>query len=291
MQKMRTNPVANNGLEEYFNCKSGDELFYRIWESENQEKIVIGIHGLGAHSEYFIQVADQLINRGISVYALDLKYHGKSTGKKGDIKNFKELIEQLHEFICFIHNKNEKIPIYLMGISMGGTISINYSVLYPEEINSLILFAPAVKANVKLSFTDILKIPILAILYIFIKGKPIINILERSESITRNPLRVEYDKTDELRLNKISIRYLLQVASWTKKCSKKESEISHPILIIQGTDDKVVSPDSVKDFFEELKIQDKKFIELKDAYHSLFSDKAMIDENGWEMLRDWILNH
>ncbi|MHA1752925.1 MAG: lysophospholipase [Candidatus Helarchaeota archaeon] len=292
LQKMRINPIANNGYSEYFECKSGDNLFYRVWKAENQTRIVIGIHGMAAHSEYYIQVADQLIDKGISVFALDLKHHGHSTGKIGDLKNFQELIDQVHEFILKIKNENSGIPIFLMGISMGGCLAINYSIKYPEDINGLILMAPAVKVNLKFSFYDILKLPILGIVYLVNKSKPIISIEKRSLDLgTRNPLRKEYDKNDEYRIKKVSVRYLLQINSWVKKAFKNRNKISHPVIIFQGSDDKLVSPESVEQFYKDLNINDKSLIILKGAYHTLFSDPAMENENGWKKMSEWILAH
>ncbi|MHA1268573.1 MAG: alpha/beta fold hydrolase [Candidatus Helarchaeota archaeon] len=292
LQKMRVNPIAKNGIGYYFKTNSGDKLYYRVWESPDKNKIVIGIHGMAAHSEYYVQVADQLINHRISVYALDLKHHGHSTGHMGDLENFQELIDQLNEFIIKIHDENEGVPIYLIGISMGGCIAINYSIQYPDLINGLILMAPAVKTNLKFSFFDILKLPILGILYLFSKGKPIINIGKRSELLgTRNELRRIYERNDEYRIKKVSIRYLLQVNSWVKKAFKNAIKINHPVIIFQGTEDKLVLFNGVKQFYNNIKISNKTFIELEGAYHTLYSDPSMVDEGGWEKLRQWVINH
>ncbi|MHA1798404.1 MAG: alpha/beta fold hydrolase [Candidatus Helarchaeota archaeon] len=288
IEKMRTHPVANNGIGSFFTRKSGDKLFYRTWLSKETKKILIGIHGLAAHSEYYVNVADQLIEHGITVIGLDLKHHGHSTGQKGTINNFEELLTQLHEFIICISNEYKNFPIYLMGISMGGMLIINYINLFPEEISGIICMAPAVRTKLKLSFKDILKIPYLGIMNVINKHKPIIEIGARGAEGSRNPLRLEYDKVDEFRLKKVSVGYLLQVNKWVKKAFKSASKISLPILIIVGTDDHLVSIEGIKLFFGRLTVQDKTLIELEGAYHSLFSDPAMLEEGGWEKIRKWL---
>jgi len=291
LQKLRINPQATKGFGGYFDCNSGDRLFFRFWPSDNPQRIVVGIHGLAGHGEYYVQVADQMISSGITTYALDLKHHGKSTGKKGDLKNFEELIEQVKEFILFLKEKHENIPIFLMGLSMGGCLTANYAELFPNTVNGIILFAPAVKTNIKLSIKDILSIPILGLVFLFAKGKPLINIKKRQGVGTRNPLRTEYDENDEYRQKKISIRYLLQVNKWVKKAFKNVEKIVDPVIIMIGTSDNLVSIDGVKEFYEKIKIKDKELIKINDAYHSLFSDPAMEEDGGWEKLREWILSH
>ncbi len=291
MQKLRINPVANNGKGKYFLCESGDKIYCRIWESSSQKKILVALHGMGAHSEYYIQVADQLIDKGISVYALDIKNHGHSTGRKGDLKDFKEVLYQIHEIITKIREANKGIPIFLIGQSMGGMLTINYSVLYPEDITGIILMAPAVKSNFNLTASDIAKFPILLFAFIFARGKPVVNIAKRATVTSRNPLRLEYQEKDELRLKELSPRFLIGMAKWLKKAFTNAENITHPTLIMQGTDDQLVSPDGVKEFFEKLTVQDKEFILLDGAYHSLYSDPAMVQQKGWDKLRNWILNH
>ncbi|MHA1145902.1 MAG: alpha/beta fold hydrolase [Candidatus Helarchaeota archaeon] len=291
MQKMRVNPIANQGLEDYFTSSSGDRLFYRAWPAKNTEKIVLGIHGLAAHGEFFVLVADQVIQNDIAVYALDLKGHGRSSGPKGDIINFRELIDQVNEFISYLKIKHPGIPIFLMGQSMGGCLSINLAAIYPDAASGLILTGPAVKTSINFSITDILQLPCFALIYPFKKEKPLVNIAKRQKVSSRNPLRQEYDQVDDYRLKKISIRYLLQVNKWVKKAFRSAPNLTCPVLVIQGTGDLLVPPEAVRDFFDKLKTTDKQFIELKDAFHCTYSDPAIVEQGGWLKMREWLKMH
>jgi len=98
-------------------------------------------------------------------------------------------------------------------------------------------------------------------------------------------------RKDDLRIKKVSIRYLFQINSWIKKAFKNASKVNHPVIIFQGTEDKLVSPKGVKELYENLTSKDKTFIELDGAYHSLYSDSAMIEQKGWKKLKEWILKH
>lgn len=291
LEKMRIHPVANNGEGKYFECISGDKLYYRGWLAENHKKIIVGIHGFAAHSEYYVQVADQLIENGITVIGLDLKHHGHSSGSKGTVEHYEELFEQVHEFVLMLSKEYKDIPIYLMGLSMGGMLIINYSVMYPEEIIGIIAMAPAVKAKLKLSAKDILKLPYLGIMHLVKKNKPIIDITEQGKRTSRNPLRLEYDEEDNLRIKKVSSHYLLQMNKQVKKAFKNAENITHPILIMIGTQDLLVPQEGVRDFFNAITFHDKKLVEVQDSYHSLYSDIAMVEDKGWDKMREWLKNH
>lgn len=290
LNKLRMSPTANQMIIDTFFTQSEDKLFYRIWQSKSQKKIIIGIHGMAAHSEYYVQVADQVIQDGITLIAIDLKHHGHSSGRKGDLESFEQINVHLQEFILSIRQKYPETPMYLMGISMGGVIAINFSVKNPDLIDGLILMAPGVKTEFKLSVGEILKIPLLLLAYLFKKGKPVIKIGERSERGTRNPLRITYQEHDNLRIQVVSPRYLLGLLKWKKKAFQNAENITHPIIIFIGTEDKLVSYEGVKEYFSHITLSDKLLVELEGAYHSLFSDPAM-EEIGWEKLREWIKLH
>lgn len=287
LNALRTNPTANQMQTDKFITHSEDKIFFRTWKSDSQRKIIIGIHGMAAHSEYYVQVADQVVQEGVTLIAIDLKHHGHSSGKKGDLESFEQISVHIQEFITSVRQKYLDTPIYLMGISMGGVIAINFSVDHPELIDGLILIAPGVKTEFKLSLGEILKIPLLLMAFLFKKGKPVIKIGERSERGTRNPLRIAYQEQDNLRIQVVSPRYLLGLVKWKKRAFQNAEKVTQPVIIFIGTEDQLVSFEGVKEFFSYLTVDDKLLVELEGAYHSLFSDPAM-DEIGWEKLREWI---
>lgn len=289
LKEMRVNPIANEWTSDKFEFTSGDYMFFRTWNAKNPKALVVGVHGMAAHSEYFIQVADQLIEQGISLIAVDLKHHGYSSGKKGDVENFEELNDQLHLFLSNVKEQYPNLPVFLMGISMGGVIAINYSVQHLDMIKGMILMAPGVKTSLKLTFSDIIKLPLLILAFLFKKGKPVINIDKRSDRATRNPIRLKYQDADTLRIKIVSTRYLIGLVKWKKKALKNAKNISTPTIIFIGTQDKLVSYEGTKDYFSTLSVEDKTLVELEGAYHSLFSDPAMVEQGGWKRLSDWII--
>jgi alpha-beta hydrolase superfamily lysophospholipase len=81
------------------------------------------------------------------------------------------------------------------------------------------------------------------------------------------------------------------MAKWVKKAFNNAPNISHPTIIFQGDEDQLVSPKGVKQFFNNITIEDKEIVCLKGAYHSLFSDIAMEEQGGWDKLRNWLKYH
>ena len=89
LEKLRNSP--NKGIYKtiFFTSFDNTRLFYHIWKPVNKiEKIVIVAHGMAGHGEFFVLLADKLVDHGIIVIAPDYRNHGLSDGKKGDLKRF-----------------------------------------------------------------------------------------------------------------------------------------------------------------------------------------------------------
>jgi len=191
-----------------------------------------------------------------------------------------------------IRNRHKDIPLFLFGESMGAPVIINFLAKYKVSINGIILFSPAVK--LKLSLKQILSVIPLSLIYLFAPGVPIINMNSgRNSTGISNPIHLEYDRTDELHLKKISIRYLLTLNKIIKKAFKLASVITQPILIIQGENDPVLNIDGIEQFFDECSSRDKELVIINNATHALFTDpNACSDkQNIWKILKEWLDKH
>ncbi len=197
MQKLRINPVAIQKCD-YFICNDRKKIFYRHWKPEQKRnKVVIGIHGLAGHSEYYVLVADQLTSIGLDVYAIDLMNHGHSDGQKGDLESVDAIISRINEFVQYLRNQShEDLKVFMMGISMGGAIAIHYAKKYKP--NGLITFAPSVKIKTDISFADLFVFPYYGLMHIFERGKPVVDLSKRQsrDKMSRVELRKQYNDKD-----------------------------------------------------------------------------------------------
>ncbi len=292
---LREKPIAGNGENNFFTSFDGTQIFYRSWKPlEKLKKIVIVAHGMGGHGEFFVLLADRLIEHGIMVIAPDYRNHGHSGGKKGDLKKFKHILSDFHHFITFIREKHQNTQIFLFGESMGGIVLINFRKKFPEDflnLSGLILFAPGVKRDVSKKFW--IGIALVAVLLLFLRlflpSKRFISARGREEEGIKNPIHQQYDKTDPFHLEKISIRYIFQIFKYMRKTRKIAPLISIPTIIFQGTDDKGISPEGVKEFHNKLASKDKKLVLIENGYHALITDPRFQDK--WDILIDWLKNH
>lgn len=119
-------------------------LYYQSWHPPAQPRsIVIIVHGLGAHSGWFDNMVQCLVQNGHAVYGFDLRGHGRSAGQRGYINSWEEFREDLRAVRQLIALTAVDIPCFLLGHCLGGTVVLDYALHYPTGIHGAIAMAPA----------------------------------------------------------------------------------------------------------------------------------------------------
>ncbi|MBX9725028.1 MAG: alpha/beta hydrolase, partial [Candidatus Obscuribacterales bacterium] len=63
-----------------------------------------------------------------------------------------------------------------------------------------------------------------------------------------------------------------------------------PVLMVQGSNDKLVKPEGTEELFDELKTPEKKLIMVEDGQHLIFEDKQF-SQSTLNDVADWIASH
>ncbi|EJK70410.1 hypothetical protein THAOC_08236 [Thalassiosira oceanica] len=120
--------------------------------------VAVVYHGFGAHSLYpTVRYASSLLcEHGLVVYALDLPGHGASPGTRGLLTSVEDLIEDGMAVATYAAGHRSKggknkLPLFLVGSSMGGAISLAVSQRMKETtetVAGVVLLAPMLSLNV-----------------------------------------------------------------------------------------------------------------------------------------------
>jgi non-heme chloroperoxidase len=129
-------------------CRDNTKLNYHHYQSQS-ETILILLHGSGWHSQYLFRIANYISSENISnVYTPDLRGHGKTPIRRGDIDYINQLEDDLADFIDMIKRKHPNSKIILGGHSSGGGLAIRFAgSKYNNEIDGYILLSPFLKYN------------------------------------------------------------------------------------------------------------------------------------------------
>ena len=266
--------------EGIFTGVGGAELFYRVIEPVKAPKAaVILVHGHGDHSGGLANLSTSLVQDRYIVYAFDLRGHGKSFGKRGYIQSWDEFRGDLHEFQILVSKKQPRLPLFIVGHSLGGVITLDYALHDSSEISGIIAIAPAI--SYEINPFERLGISIMG------KLKPDLSI-NQSKNFRlmrkKSAVAAKY-YSDRLRHNIITPGLghgLLQAVS---RILNQANAITLPFLLQYGLTDKITPPAKLADFFNQVSSKDKQLLEYAGAKHRPFDgegkETVLKDMVGW----------
>ena len=108
---------------QFFTARDGTQLAYRRYDTAdkgNGKGSVMLVHGSSANSNSVHPLAQSFLEAGYTVYAFDIRGHGKS-GVKGQVSYIGQLDDDLEDFVNAVQPSR---PRTLLGFSSGGGFAL-----------------------------------------------------------------------------------------------------------------------------------------------------------------------
>jgi alpha-beta hydrolase superfamily lysophospholipase len=242
--------------------------------------VVVIAHGLVEHSGRYEHVAARLVDEGYAVYALDHRGHGRSEGPRALIDRLDNAVTDLDRLIVQAGSEYPGVPLFLLGHSAGGTISIRYAITHQERLAGLVLSGPLAALEAASPVTRLLArllsatVPRLGLLGVDAKA------------VSRDPEVVTSYETDPLvHHDKVPARTIAELAAAVESFPKEAAAIAVPTLIMYGSGDYVVPPAGSMMLNDRIGASDKTLKTYDGLYHEIFNeperDAAIDDMCSW----------
>lgn len=129
----------------------GTPLHVHRWPAPDARAAILLSHGLGEHGGRYARFAAALGVRGVSVYAVDHRGHGRSGGVQGHVARFGQYLDDFEAFRRHVDPEiGPGVPRFVLGHSMGGLIALRYLQTHPQApFRGAILSAPLLAALVQ----------------------------------------------------------------------------------------------------------------------------------------------
>jgi len=254
-------------FEGYFKGFDQTELFYQTWTPDTVRGIFLITHGLSEHSECYHHVAKELSDDGWKVVGWDMRGHGRSEGKRGFVKHLSNYIDDLH---CLLNNVlKEREHFVMFGHSMGGLVTARYVQLKQPAVDAVCLSSPALGLN--------MKVPKLkeTLAHIALKWVPTLTMYNeiKYEDLTRDEEMLKSHYADNLRHDKISPGLFLSMVESFDFAQDQAADIKVPVLMQLSGEDRLVSIEASRDFFEKLPGKGNELHIYTDSLHEVFNDR------------------
>lgn len=268
-------------MDTYILADTNTELFLRKNKPDDPKATVIIVHGLGEHLQRYNHFVSELANNNFIVYRYDARGHGKSTGKRGDLKSFKDYLNDLDTVINLAKKEHPNLKLFLFGHSMGGLIATSYASTYVDKIDYLILSGAANKTPDNARMLKLL--PYRLMPKIMYKN-------DLSEGLTSSKEVNEAYRNDPLVLKKISLRLLGNTfIKGVKYVNDNIGNINVGTLIMHGEEDPIVDKSAAYFTYENLTLKDKELKIYDDLKHEILNEnekgKVIKDIIKWIKVR------
>ena len=264
-----------NHVEGNFRGIRNANIFYQGWVPDgNVKAVILIIHGLGEHCGRYMNVVNHFIPLGFAVYGLDHLGHGKSDGEREVVKTFDDFTTNLSSYYSMVKTWQPSLPIFLLGHSMGGLIVSYYLLDHQSDFKGAIISAPSVKIPSNITPLTVWM------------GKILSAVAPKAGILSLDPTGLSRDQevvkayiNDPLVFHgKTPARLAAEMLNAMSRVKQAVNKISLPLIIIQGSADRLVDPGGAQMLFTEASSKEKTLKLYEGYYHEVLNepDKARV---------------
>ncbi len=265
----------------------GTKLYTQSWLPDNPARGVLVLsHGYGEHSGRYDYVAQYFVQQGYSVYALDHRGHGKNRGRKlGYFERFASVVNDLRQFIEWVRNEEKVGPLFLLAHSMGTLAALSYVVDHQSMLKGLILSGTMLIRPEQATVAARLLAQVLSTIAPEVGWLSVdSSTLSRDEAVSK-----AYDSDPDVYHGKVPVRVLAEWISASDFVRANAQRITLPVLIMHGSDDKLMSPANSQELNDIIGSPDKTLKIYEGLCHEILNEpeKARVLADIWV----WLASH
>ncbi|MDQ5768190.1 alpha/beta hydrolase [Thiothrix subterranea] len=258
----------------------GTELVMTHWQAHSTPKAtLLLIHGLNEYAGAFDEMCETLAQHGVEVWAYDQRGFGRSP-YRGLWSSAERMAHDAREAASQLRQTYPDRPLYVLGFSMGGAVTLLAAAQGKLDADGIILAAPAVWTRATQPFYQ--RWAHQAALRLTPGWKP------TGESLAIRPT----DNTVMLRriwkspwmIKGTRIDTLNGVVDLMDKAYSAADSLSLPVLLLYGDKDQIIPKKPIERLWQRLPKSGKtRFIRYPQGWHMLGRDL-----NGDEVIADMV---
>lgn len=249
---------------------SGAQLYAKLWKTKDKPKaVVVLVHGFGEHCSRYTSYFNLFDKENFAFVGMDHIGHGQSEGKRGVIKSYEQLLDDVAQLVNRAKELYPDTPVFLYGHSMGGNIALNFLLRRQCAFTGAIISSPWLKLSKEPNIIS----QILIRLFNCLLPNLTVNSGLDSNNISSDKQEVEQYKKDELNHGRISFRLLNAVTKQGKWAMNNTHLLKTPTLLVHGNKDHVTSHLASK-HASSLNSKMIKYVEFEGIYHEIHNDDA-----------------
>lgn len=250
------------------------------WPAKDAKAIIVIVHGLGEHVSRYDVISKEFNAAGLEMIGFDQRGHGRNPVVKGYVEHFEDFLKDIDDFIKM---QKANLPIFMLGHSLGGLIAARYNEEFQERLRGVVISSGA------FSLTNVSgMLVIMAKIFSVLRPTMTFNNGIDPKTISRNEEVISDYTKDPLVHNRITARLSSELFRNVNIVFERASNFTTPVLMLAGSQDKIVPYDGTKKLFSAIASKDKEIKIFDGAYHEIFCDPQYSTEFRKTII-DWIV--
>mgnify|MGYP001084463932 CR=1 FL=1 len=270
--------VSQRTSELTVTARGGRRLRGRWWRRDRPTGAVVVSHGFGEHGGLYAHVAEALGDAlEVDVVAHDFHGHGRSPGRRGVVRKYEDLVDDLRAVASWARLHYADVPVFLLGHSNGGQVALRYALGRSEGLDGLIVSNPFIRLAMRVPRYKLGLGRLLA----RIAPWATLPAFDSPRDEDRDPAIAKTMLGDRLRHNRINPSFFFGMVDGGELLLRRAPELRAPLLMIVGGDDPIVEPASVREFFDAAGSEDKTLMLYPGMSHEPFNEpgrRRVIDD-------------
>jgi len=232
-------------------------LSARLWACPDPRGVLVIAHGHGEHGGCYAEFAGAIVpEANVDVVAFDFRGHGRSAGRRGVIRRYTDLLDDLEIWLGWAAHERPGLPVFVLGHSNGGLVAIRLLETRQPKIAGLILSNPALRLTAdaprwKRWIGEVL-----------LRVAPWVTLQTGidSDQLTQATESMITIDTDPLRHHRISPPSYFGMVANGPLALLEADRLTAPLFLILGGADPVTDPETGRRFFERASSVDKTLV-------------------------------
>src|SRR3954447_3628828 len=223
------------------------------------------VHGFTGSPQSLRPWAQHLADAGLTVALPRLPGHG-TTVAEANLTHWEDWYAEIERHLALLRERCD--DVFVMGLSMGGTLAIRLAEEHGDEIAGLVLVNPSLLTK----RPDRFLLPVLRL------------VKDTWAGIASD---IKKPGVTELAYDTLPVKAAYQLSQLWVHTRADLDKVSQPLLVLRSTEDHVVEPDSARMLLEKVSSTDVREVLLENSYHvaTLDNDAPVFFENSLEFVR------
>jgi alpha-beta hydrolase superfamily lysophospholipase len=252
------------------NARDGLPLHLYCWKPEAAPKgVLVVTHGHGEYAVKYTHVAEALTAGGYAYCGYDTRGHGRSGGPRGHVPRYEAFLSDLHQIRETVGGMFAGLPLFLLGHSLGGQITLTYLIERQPQIGGAVVSAPWLRLIFAPPAWKATLARVLSSAAPAFQQEPG---LDAAVPMTHDDVLKNSYPEPELAHSLMSARLGTEALARGEAVFWRAEEVRTPLLLLHGDADGVFAASDSQEFFARVSAPHKRLHIYPGLYHELLNE-------------------